>query len=105
MRSALLGLTTAEFPMTRVFQTNPVDTEWRNVSERSPCPICGASEACRTHPDGHFACCAQKPSEWPMTNGAWLHRIALSSASEVRAAGPRHEEHGSRTNSVFGALP
>jgi hypothetical protein len=91
--------------MTRVFQTNPIDTEWRNVSERSPCPICGACEACRTHPDGHFACCAQKPSEWPMTNGAWLHRITLSPASEVRAAGSRHEEHVSRTNSVFGALP
>ena len=39
-----------------------------------------------------------------MTNGAWLHRITLGEASELRT-GSRLEESVTRTNSVFGALP
>ncbi len=39
-----------------------------------------------------------------MTNGAWLHRIALAQVSEVRPSAVL-EEHVSRKNSVFGALP
>jgi hypothetical protein len=86
--------------MMRVFNTQAVDIEWKNVSNHRPCPICGASEVCRTHPDGTFACCAQEPSEWPMTNGAWLHRLD----HEVRASSSRHEEN-SPSRPVLGALP
>jgi len=27
------------------------------------------------HGDGSFASCSKQPSEWPLTTGAWLHRV------------------------------
>jgi len=97
--------TLSEYPhMTKVFNSQAIDIEWKNVSSHRPCPICGASAACRTHPDGMFACCAQEPSEWPMTNGAWLHRIELATVVELRSANSRHEE-ASPSRPVLGALP
>ena len=92
--------------MTRVFQAQ-VDSEWRNVSERCPCPICGASSVCRTHPDGDFACCVREPSDWPMTNGAWLHRIAELEILEPAKNGSRHDEIElpTPTNELSGAIP
>ena len=52
------------------------DGDWNRVSGVTPCPICGSEADCRTHADEAFACCVQQPSEWRLTNGGWLHRIA-----------------------------
>jgi hypothetical protein len=55
----------------------PIDADWDGVSERSPCPICGGDSGCLSHAALAFVCCARRPSEWPLTNGGWLHRVAL----------------------------
>ena len=39
-----------------------------------------------------------------MTNGAWLHRIALTKGSELRGSSTRVDE-GSPSRPVLGALP
>lgn len=51
------------------------ETEWLLVSERNRCPICSASESCHRDLEGAFACCARRTSDWPLTSGAWLHRV------------------------------
>jgi hypothetical protein len=51
------------------------DADWTSVSSRQPCPICGSSSSCLVHGDGAFASCSQRQSEWPLTTGAWLHRL------------------------------
>jgi len=53
--------------------------EWRVVSEIRPCPICGGTSDCKTHAADDFASCTREPSEWPLTNGAWLHRVTSES--------------------------
>jgi hypothetical protein len=52
------------------------DTDWDDVSQHRPCSVCGAESDCRRHVDDAFASCARRRSEWPLTNGAWLHRVA-----------------------------
>lgn len=49
--------------------------EWTTVSTKRPCPVCGSNSACLVHGERAFACCAKNPSEWPLTTGAWLHRL------------------------------
>lgn len=61
--------------MTRAVLTAAIDTDWRLVSQERPCPVCGAEDACSIHTEDAFACCAREPSEWKLTNGAWLHRL------------------------------
>ena len=61
--------------MNRAFEENTTDAEWDGVSQAQPCPICGATSGCRTLTEDAFASCARRPSEWPLNNGAWLHRI------------------------------
>jgi hypothetical protein len=61
--------------MTRAAVSAAVDFEWSAVSAAKPCPICGAESGCRVHADAGFAYCAQRPSDWKLTNGAWLHRL------------------------------
>lgn len=60
------------------------EAEWKLVSEKHPCPICKAADNCHRDLEGAFACCARQPSDWPLTSGAWLHRIERS---EHRVAG------------------
>jgi hypothetical protein len=69
--------TTSDDPMTRSRHESAAhhDAEWTAVSERDPCPICGEGGECRRHSDGAFVFCMRLPSEWPLTNGAWLHRV------------------------------
>lgn len=52
------------------------DAAWRGVSVKKPCPVCGGSDGCFIHEEDVFASCGQHPSDWPLTNGTWLHRIA-----------------------------
>jgi hypothetical protein len=61
--------------MTRAVLSAAIDSEWRMVSLERPCPVCGADDACSVHNADPFACCAREPSDWKLTNGAWLHRI------------------------------
>jgi hypothetical protein len=67
--------------------SNGLDGDWNQVSVRAPCPICGADANCRTHSEEAFACCVQRPSDWRLNNGGWLHRVVArrSSALDVLA--------------------
>lgn len=51
------------------------DAAWRGASAKRPCPICGGSEGCFLHEDHGFVSCGSSPSDWPLTNGTWLHRF------------------------------
>jgi hypothetical protein len=51
------------------------DAVWRGASARNPCPICGGSEGCFVHEEDDFVSCGTSPSDWPLTNGTWLHRF------------------------------
>jgi hypothetical protein len=55
---------------------NAEDIEWVAVTKSRPCQVCGAHEGCRTRDE--FACCTHRVSDWPLTNGAWLHRLDAS---------------------------
>jgi hypothetical protein len=61
--------------MTRAVLSAAIDSDWRQVSNERPCPVCGAYDACSIHTADDFACCAREPSDWKLTNGAWLHRV------------------------------
>ena len=56
--------------------------EWTSVSSKRPCPVCGSSSSCLVHGARSFACCAKHQSEWPLTTGAWLHRLESTGAVE-----------------------
>ena len=61
--------------------------EWLAVSSRHLCPVCGASRGCRFQASDAFACCVNAQSEWPLVNGAWLHRIALAEPTPASLLG------------------
>lgn len=61
--------------MTRAVLSAAIDSDWRQVSNERPCPVCGGDDACSIHTADDFACCAREPSLWKLTNGAWLHRV------------------------------
>ncbi len=74
--------------MTRVVQHSTTnDGDWTAVSERDPCPICGEGAECRRHATDAFVFCMRSPSEWPLTNGAWLHRVDSSGAVAAMVGG------------------
>jgi hypothetical protein len=54
----------------------PVEGSWVAVSVVHPCPVCGFAADCLVHEDEPFAACASLPSDWPLTNGDWLHRLS-----------------------------
>jgi hypothetical protein len=74
--------------MTRAVLTAAIDSDWRLVSQDRPCPVCGADDACSIHTHDAFACCAREPSEWKLTNGAWLHKLQDRSRAELTDALP-----------------
>lgn len=61
--------------MTRAVLSAAIDSDWSVVTDSKPCPICGSAAGCSIHSDADFACCAREPSQWKLTNGAWLHRV------------------------------
>jgi hypothetical protein len=65
--------------MTRAVLSHAIDTEWRLVNSTRPCPVCGSHDACSTQDE--FASCAREPSEWKLTNGSWLHKVAQQRAA------------------------
>ena len=48
---------------------------WRPVSTRSPCPVCGGSDNCKSAVDGSAAWCGRVPSDRQNAGGQFLHRI------------------------------
>ena len=60
--------------MTSVARTPSTSIEWQSVSSRHPCRVCGKTRGCHFQADDAFVCCVNRPSEWPLTTGAWLHR-------------------------------
>lgn len=66
--------------MNRAVLSAAIDSDWRLVSQERPCPVCGADDACSVHNADDFACCAREPSDWKLTNGSWLHRVASRKA-------------------------
>lgn len=72
--------------MTRAMLSAAIDSDWRQVSNERPCPVCGGDDACSIHTADDFACCAREPSLWKLTNGAWLHRVSAASAARSLAA-------------------
>lgn len=70
--------------MRRAVHALVTEAEWERVSAEQPCPVCGASRGCSTH-SGVFVSCERISSEWPLTTGAWLHRLASSTAASSTA--------------------
>lgn len=64
-----------------------VPVEWDLVTHKRPCTVCGARDRCRSRSDGEFACCASRPSEWPLTTGGWVHRVPESSGDGASLLG------------------
>jgi hypothetical protein len=50
--------------------------------------MCGAIDGCLRASDAAFACCAHRPSDWRLTNGSWLHRLACLGAEVLAANEP-----------------
>ena len=48
--------------------------------------MCGAESGCHRHVDDAFVSCSRCPSDWPLTNGAWLHRISTSEDAQPATA-------------------
>ena len=60
-----------------------IEADWEGVTSDHPCPVCAGSRGCSTHSNA-FVSCERTPSQWPLTTGAWLHRLE-SSAEAVPA--------------------
>lgn len=71
----------------RHFSNGP-DGDWNRVTGSAPCPVCGGDVDCRTHSEEAFVCCVQRPSDWRLSNGGWLHRLDVTRAvSSVAVSG------------------
>lgn len=61
--------------MSNVMPSQRQEGDWKLVTRKHPCPICKAVDGCHLDDEGDFACCANHSSDWPLTSGAWLHRV------------------------------
>ena len=61
------------------------DLQWVAVSIEHPCPICAAIDGCGVAlcPECTAVNCLRIVSDFPMTDGGWLHRL---SAVDVQSA-------------------
>ena len=66
------------------------EADWSATSSIEPCPVCGAAEGCRRHTQQAFVSCLRTVSEWPLTTGAWLHRLMSTEASLAPRAATDH---------------
>ena len=82
--------------MTRVLRSLPIEADWRAASEKNPCPICGSTQGpCSGNLEESFVCCSRRPSDWLLTNGAWLHPTPAAAADEEPTLGDRLAAIGS----------
>ena len=63
--------------MRRAVHALATEAEWESVSSDQPCPVCGSTRGCSTQTTV-FVSCERISSQWPLTTGAWLHRLAPS---------------------------
>jgi len=84
--------------------SNGLDGDWDRVTGSAPCPICGGDADCRTHSNEAFVCCVQRPSEWRLSNGGWLHRIDALPKLGAAFARPRVDFRETEARSS-GVLP
>jgi hypothetical protein len=66
--------------------SNGPDGDWNRVTVSAPCPVCGGDANCRTHMDEEFVCCVQRPSDWRLSNGGWLHRLEVTNVAVTSVA-------------------
>jgi hypothetical protein len=78
--------------MRRAQRASTTECEWILVTERHPCPMCGAVAGCLRASDAAFASCTRRPSDWRLTNGSWLHRLATLATGSLVLAGPAAAE-------------
>ena len=71
--------------MSYVARSQIQETDWKLVSKKYLCPVCEAVDDCHRDAVGDFACCANRRSDWPLTSGAWLHRVEAAESSFVGA--------------------
>lgn len=96
--------------MPRVIRSHIDENDWTQVSQRQPCPLCDATTGCQLAGDGQFVCCARRPSDWRLTNGAWLHRVdegapsSFAAPALVSVAEPRGREDANTLTSVTESL-
>ena len=91
--------------MSYIARSQSQEAEWKLVSERHPCLICQAADGCHRDDEGAFACCSRNPSDWPLTNGSWLHRVERAEhvvAAHIVAFTSRAELHHGRAP-MFGS--
>jgi hypothetical protein len=62
------------------------DADWAPVSSQRPCAVCGAGDGCHTHVEEPLARCSRSHSDWPLTNGDWLHRTPPATCRNPQAA-------------------
>ncbi|BCV20412.1 DUF3854 domain-containing protein [Moorella sp. Hama-1] len=53
---------------------------FRRVSRREPCPICGRTDWCGIN--SRLAVCMRVESDYPVSNGGWLHKLAPGMVKE-----------------------
>ena len=87
--------------MSYVARSQSQEAEWKLVSEKHPCPICNSADACHRDLEEAFVCCARRPSDWPLTSGAWLHRVERVehriTGAHVGVLASRAENHNGRS--------
>ncbi|MGB9662549.1 MAG: DUF3854 domain-containing protein [Moorellaceae bacterium] len=54
---------------------------FRRVSRREPCPICGKTDWCGIN--SRLAVCMRVKSDYPVSNGGWLHKLAPGVVKEA----------------------
>jgi hypothetical protein len=70
-----------------IFANRGREPLWQAVSVRHPCPVCGSARGCQVQDNPGYACCENRPSDWPLTNGAWLHRTDVSGERSIGLPG------------------
>lgn len=53
-----------------------MNSEWRRVSRREPCPVCGKPDWCGVSSDGAACHCMRVESPRPCAGGGWIHFLA-----------------------------
>lgn len=48
---------------------------WREVTRKTPCPICGKPDWCGINTEGTWVVCMRQHSDHETKNGGWLHRV------------------------------
>lgn len=65
--------------------------DWRRVTRKDPCPICGRTGWCAVSANGEVCLCMREPSDWPATGGmgGHFHRLTPETRPVVARATPR----------------